>query len=414
MTDKTPRIGAPLLAANQAQKNVTHNEALYQFDALLCARFLDRDLSTPPSLPADGDTYLIEAAATGAWTGQDGKIAYCADGGWRFYAPFAGVVAYVADEAKLIAFTGTARVDYASLLALQNVPLLGVNTTADSTNRLAVQANGAPFTDLPTGSGGSGDMRMTLSKQATANTASLLYQDNFSGRAEIGLTGDDNFHIRVSPDGTTFTDAIVIDSAGHILLDGQTTPYAVTNNTAVATPTLQLAGLGTDASILFARFATGAGPARFTFAKSRGTTRGDFTTTADNDIIGQFSFNASDGTAFRESAWFRALVDGSPSSGSVAGKLCFGTTATAAAMPTDWLTIRQNGNVWVGSGNTTTPACKLDVDGAVRVKSYTVATLPSAAGAGQMIYVSNESGGAVIAFSDGINWRRVTDRAVVS
>ena len=48
--------------------------------------------------------------------------------------------------------------------------------------------------------------------------------------------------------------------------------------------------------------------------------------------------------------------------------------------------------------------------------SYTVATLPDAVklGAGAMIYVSNESGGAVPAFSDGTNWRRVTDRAVVS
>lgn len=47
--------------------------------------------------------------------------------------------------------------------------------------------------------------------------------------------------------------------------------------------------------------------------------------------------------------------------------------------------------------------------------SYTVATLPSAARweAG-MIYVSDETGGAVPAFSDGTDWRRVTDRAVVS
>ncbi len=51
-----------------------------------------------------------------------------------------------------------------------------------------------------------------------------------------------------------------------------------------------------------------------------------------------------------------------------------------------------------------------------KFKSYTVATLPSAsaAGAGAMIYVTDESGGAVPAFSDGTNWRRVTDRAVVS
>lgn len=52
----------------------------------------------------------------------------------------------------------------------------------------------------------------------------------------------------------------------------------------------------------------------------------------------------------------------------------------------------------------------------VKHRSFTVATVPSAssAGAGTMIYVSNESGGAVPAFSDGTNWRRVTDRAIIS
>jgi len=44
-----------------------------------------------------------------------------------------------------------------------------------------------------------------------------------------------------------------------------------------------------------------------------------------------------------------------------------------------------------------------------------VAGVPSAAAAaGQIIYVSDESSGAVLAFSDGSNWRRVTDGAVVS
>ena len=48
------------------------------------------------------------------------------------------------------------------------------------------------------------------------------------------------------------------------------------------------------------------------------------------------------------------------------------------------------------------------------VPSYTVAGLPSASTAAQMIYVSDETGGAVLAFSDGTNWRRSTDRAIVS
>lgn len=46
---------------------------------------------------------------------------------------------------------------------------------------------------------------------------------------------------------------------------------------------------------------------------------------------------------------------------------------------------------------------------------YTVANLPNAVTNPRMvIYVSNESGGAVPAFSDGTNWRRVTDRIIVS
>jgi hypothetical protein len=46
---------------------------------------------------------------------------------------------------------------------------------------------------------------------------------------------------------------------------------------------------------------------------------------------------------------------------------------------------------------------------------FTVATVPDAAeGAGRVIYVSDESGGAVLAFSDGTNWRRVTDRTIIS
>ena len=61
------------------------------------------------------------------------------------------------------------------------------------------------------------------------------------------------------------------------------------------------------------------------------------------------------------------------------------------------------------------------ITGIVKVPVYTVANLPSASdfdptesGEAAMVYVSDESGGAVLAFSDGTNWRRVTDRAVVS
>ena len=56
----------------------------------------------------------------------------------------------------------------------------------------------------------------------------------------------------------------------------------------------------------------------------------------------------------------------------------------------------------------------LDIGGVAYFESYTVATVPSASIAGGFIYVSDETGGATMAFSDGTNWRRVQDRAVVS
>jgi hypothetical protein len=210
-TTTTPRSGMPLLAAAQAQKHVTHNEALLQLDALGCARILDRDLTAPPSSPNDGDTYLVHATATGDWAGQDGRIAYAIDGGWRFYEPFAGLMAYVVDETKPIVFDGSAWNDFVSLLSLENLPMLGINTTADTTNKLAVKSSALLFDNI------GNHVQAKLNKHASGDTASLLYQTGYSGRAEFGLTGDDNFHCKVSPDGSAWTDAMVIDKTSGAL-----------------------------------------------------------------------------------------------------------------------------------------------------------------------------------------------------
>jgi hypothetical protein len=58
--------------------------------------------------------------------------------------------------------------------------------------------------------------------------------------------------------------------------------------------------------------------------------------------------------------------------------------------------------------------CPVVFNDAPSFPSYTVSTLPGASTAGQMIFCSDETGGAVMLFSDGTNWRRVTDRAIAS
>ena len=367
----TPNLVLPYIAAAQAQKHVTHNEAIRALDAIVQLAVLDRDLAAPPGSPAEGARYIVAASATGLWAGHTGHIAAFQDNAWQFFTPGEGWIAWVADEATAIVWTGSAwtalgsgggggvtdhgaltglsdddhaqyynqaRGDarYALLTALadkisvsekgaasgvatldatsklplaqlpaltkadvglanvdntsdankpvstatqtalnakialsekgaasgvatldatsklplaqlpaltkadvglanvdntsdankpvstatqtalnaktdevggslQSATLLGVNATADATNRLSVASAASLFNHVGAGH------QVKVNKAAAADTVSFLFQDAFSGRAEFGLTGDDNFHCKVSADGSAWTEAFVID-----------------------------------------------------------------------------------------------------------------------------------------------------------------------------------------------------------
>lgn len=95
---ETLRYGLPLLDAAQAQKHVTVNEALARTDALSAARVESAVLSVPPGAPVDGEVYIVGPAATGVWTGADGKLALYVNGGWEIVEPFFGQRVWIADE----------------------------------------------------------------------------------------------------------------------------------------------------------------------------------------------------------------------------------------------------------------------------------------------------------------------------
>lgn len=213
MPDATPNLALPLIAAAQAQKHVTHNEALAGLDTLVQLACLDKDLANPPANPAEGDRYLVLGANPGgAWAGLSGQIARFQDGHWLGFAPKPGWLAWIVDEGDLYAYAGGAWVSFrATLTVLQNLTRLGVGTTADANNPFAAKLNKALWTALTTGEGGSGDLRYTLNKQAAGNVLSLLFQSGFSGRAEFGLLGDDNVTLKVSPDGNTFREALRVN-----------------------------------------------------------------------------------------------------------------------------------------------------------------------------------------------------------
>ncbi len=66
---ETARLRLPEIAAAQAQKHVTHNEALTALDTLVQLGVLDKDLTAPPGSPEEGDGYSVASAGTGDWTG---------------------------------------------------------------------------------------------------------------------------------------------------------------------------------------------------------------------------------------------------------------------------------------------------------------------------------------------------------
>lgn len=289
--DTSSNLDLPFIMAAQAQKHVTHNEALRALDAVVQLMVLDKDLGSPPILPTEGARYIVASGAAGAWSGQEGKVTAWQDGAWAFYAPREGWLAWAADEDALYVWTGAfwaafagggggtldnlvedttpqlggdldanghnigfdtgtgitddagneqvtfhkaasavnrvgitnAAAGSAPQIAAEGADtdidltlagkgtghpkaaLLGVNATADATTKFAVAAAASLFDHAGNGH------QHKINKNAAGDTASLLFQTGSSGRAEMGTAGDDNFHFKVSADGSVWKEAIVID-----------------------------------------------------------------------------------------------------------------------------------------------------------------------------------------------------------
>ncbi len=107
MTDDTARLSLPLLHVAQAQKEMTHNEALTRIDLLLhgCVTGVAED--TPPAAPDVGQCWIVGDTPTGAWAGRTGQVAGWTAGGWRFVVPRDGMTLWWAGGETTATFRGT-------------------------------------------------------------------------------------------------------------------------------------------------------------------------------------------------------------------------------------------------------------------------------------------------------------------
>lgn len=415
---QTPRLGLPYLQPNQAQKHVTLNDALRRMDTLVQLCVISAGAVLQPESPAEGDTYILPEDATGTdWAAAPaGAIAAFVDGGWQFVPPQQGLIAFDLDQGRLRFYTGSAWRDLPVLAADR----AGINAEPDAVNRLAVKSD-AELLSHDDVTPGSGDARKIINKAGAGQTASVLFQSAFTGHAEFGLTGDNDFHLKVSADGDAWLSAVTVSRETGAVGLGVSQPSAP-----VSIDTRAYPHLGGGAAALLVTGSSGAeraefrsigpGPnAAFQGYGARGTPETP-EATLNGDRLFAILGSGHDGTGFvlPFPVQIDMTAEGDWTSASHGGAVLFRTTApgTTTAARAERMRITGGGDVGIG---TASPSCRLHVEGPVRPGSYGLSGLPSAAasGAGAMIYVADATGGAVPAFSDGANWRRVTDRTVV-
>ena len=349
MIESSHHLALPLIAAGQAQKHVTHNEALTTLDALVQLAVAGRR-SVPPE-PTAGMRVIVEPGSSGVFAGHDAAIACVRDGAWAFAEPRPGWRAWIEDETRLCVFDGS---DWQPL-PLRDTDRLGIAAEADDTNRLAVASEAVLFGHVGAGT------QVKLNKAAPADTASLLFQTDFSGRAEIGLPGEDELAFKISEDGTSWHEAARFSPT-----------------------TSRLSGrredVGNDVTFHVAR---PGGPVGVTVEvnSDTGVTLADFALQTELHTV-----------AFRNEGRSAQTLSGTAPEFQVRFPPPFGSSPLGI-----------------------TPELLL-ANAPLRLRSYTVATLPApaAAGPGALAHVTDAPGGAVPAFSDGTNWRTVTDRTVLA
>lgn len=206
--NRSPVLSLPLIQPSQAQKHITHNEALRLLDILVQLVVQSADNITPPASPSAGDRHIVAAGATGDWAGQDQMIALMDNGSWQFFTPQEGWRADVVTTATEMRFDGNTWVDVSA--DTNNLNFVGVNTSADTTNRLTVASDATLLTHAGT------SHQLKVNKASNSDTATLLFQNNWSGRAEMGLAGSNDFSVKTSPDGSSWNNTIIATGSGNV------------------------------------------------------------------------------------------------------------------------------------------------------------------------------------------------------
>lgn len=171
--------------------------------------------------------------------------------------------------------------------------------------------------------------------------------NDMPGRLVFGTTADG---------AATPTERMRIDSLGRLLVGSGTSR----DLSGIAGHQLEGTNVNADALSLIHNSANAEGQV-LAFGKSRGSATGAVTIVQSGDTLGRLLFFGADGVDMSPwAAEISAIVDGSPGSNDMPGRIVFSTTADGSAIPTERMRITSSGNLAIGT-TTPDPSAKLDV-----------------------------------------------------
>lgn len=202
---------------------------------------------------------------------------------------------------------------------------------------------------------------LPASKTNVNDQPNVIEVNSASSALRITQTGTGNALVvedSANPDATPF----VVDANGRTLIGGST-PISTS---LIGSAFLQMQGDGNERpQISISRFSADVDRGRLSFIKSRSATVGTNTIVQNGDVLGSVEFMGADGssaTGYPIAATISALVEGTPGTNDMPGRLVFSTTADGASSPTERMRIDSVGQVEIGSGTVGAPALSVLTD----------------------------------------------------
>ncbi|MEP3672041.1 MAG: hypothetical protein ABJM86_03710, partial [Hyphomicrobiales bacterium] len=296
------------------------------------------------------------------------------------------------------------------------------NANADMQNRLSINSLGSLFNH------DGNDHRLVINKATETDIGSMIFQTGFSGRAELGLPGDNNFSINVTPDGENWQSGLVLDTTTRELETGplsvvkqgddrQLPAFKMTGEAiSGASPVdeegvgLFLTSNGSAQNRQFAILTTDTRVGLRTVIAGQAIILDGFSNGARRDLqLGSNTHGAHVSFAVANTQFSVSNWTG------IAQKTVL-ELAGAADQSGNYLNISSAGG-FTNHGDILAVKAdgQMDLGGPIKLKSYSITDLPDAASAaaGSLIYVSDGNDGPAVAFSDGTNWLYVANNSVV-